>query len=469
MAFWNWSFLLLVFVSVNRSVATSSDSNPITQQKLDQVLNLPGQSFDVDFAHYSGYVTVNKEYGRALFYLMMEATNDPSSKPLILWLEGGPGCSSLASAIVNGGPFHVNEDGKPVYLNPYSWNTDASANLLFVESPVGVGYSYSNTSSDITSNGDKRTAADSLQFLLNWLERFPQYIGRDFYIAGQSYAGNYVPQLSQAIARYNKANAASPINLKGYMVGNALTDDYNDRVGLFQYMWTVGLISDQTYKKLSELCNQESFIRPSSECGKIIEIANQEMGHIDPYSIFTPPCPNNSVTKRFLKRWHNVGPIGQSYDPCSEERSVVYFNLPEVQSALHVNNSIKWDICSDAVNKYWKDSPISVLDVHRELISYGLRIWIYSGDTDAVIPVTSTRQRIDALNLTTIGPWRAWYDDGQVGGWTQEYAGLTFVAVRGAGHQVPLHKPKQALTLVKSFLEGTSMAPFVDKLFESSS
>ncbi|XP_076951057.1 serine carboxypeptidase II-2-like [Bidens hawaiensis] len=461
MSFWNWSFLLLVFVSV-----TWSDSNPITQQKLDQVSNLPGQSFDVAFAHYAGYVTVNKEFGRALFYWMTEATNDPSSKPLILWLEGGPGCSSLASAMVNGGPFHVNEDGKSVYLNPYSWNT--VANMLFVESPVGVGYSYSNTSSDITNNGDKRTAADTLQFLLNWLERFPQYKGRDFYIAGQSYAGHYVPQLSQAIVRYNKENAGSPINLKGYMVGNALTDDHNDRVGLFQFMWTVGLISDQTYKKLNELCNRESFIFPSSECDKIIEIANQEMGGIDRYSIFTPPCPNNSVTKRFLKRWHNVGPIGQSYDPCSEEYTVIYFNLPEVQSALHVNNSIKWEFCSAAVYNNWKDSPISVLDVHQELMTYGLRIWIYSGNTDAVIPVTSTRQSIDALNLTTIGPWRAWYDDGQVGGWTQEYTGLTFVVVRGAGHQVPFHKPKQALNLVKSFLAGTSMAPFVDKVVESS-
>ncbi|XP_076896915.1 serine carboxypeptidase II-2-like [Bidens hawaiensis] len=464
MAFWKWSFLLLVFISV-----TSSESNPITQQKLDQVSNLPGQNFNVDFAHYAGYVTVNKESGRALFYWMTEATDDPSSKPLILWLNGGPGCSSIAFGMAEEvGPFHVNEDGKSVYLNPYSWNT--VANLLFVDSPVGVGYSYSNTSSDITSNGDKRTAADSLQFLLKWLERFPQFKGRDFYIAGESYAGHYVPQLSQAIVRYNKANAGSPINLKGYMVGNGLTDDYNDHVGLFQFMWTAGMISDQTYKKSNELCNRESFIHPSSECDKITEIASQEMGHIDPYSIFTPPCPTNGVTKRFLKRWHKVRQIGQSYDPCTEQQSAVYFNLPEVQSTLHVyhgNNSKKWESCSNVVEMNWKDSPISVLDVHRELISSGLRSWIYSGDTDAVIPVTSTRYSINALNLTTIDSWRAWYEDGQVGGWTKKYEGLTFVTVRGAGHEVPLHKPKLALALVKSFLAGTSMAPSIEQVVES--
>lgn len=92
------------------------------------------------------------------------------------------------------------------------------------------------------------------------------------------------------------------------------------------------------------------------------------------------------------------------------------------------------------------------------LFSYFIHLFPYdSGDTDAVIPVTSTRYTIDSLKLPTVKPFRAWYDDGTVGGWTQEYAGLTFVSVRGAGHEVPLHRPKLALALIKAFLAGTSM------------
>lgn len=467
MAIRKWGFLLFVFLSVYCSV-TLSVSDPITQQKLDQVSNLPGQNFNVDFAQYSGYVTVSEESGRALFYWLTEAVEDPASKPLVLWLNGGPGCSSIAYGMAEEiGPFHVNKDGKSVYLNPYSWNT--VANLLFLDAPAGVGYSYSNTTSDILTNGDKRTAADSLQFLLNWLERFPQFKGRDFYIVGESYAGHYVPQLSQAIVRYNKEHVESPINLKGYMVGNALTDDYSDHVGVFQFMWAAGMISDQTYKKLNELCDKESFIHPSRECDQITDIAYQEMGNIDPYSIFTPPCTASGLTKRLLRRWHRVGHIGQSYDPCTEQHSTIYFNLPEVQNALHVfqsNTSRRWQTCSTVVNLNWKDSPISVLDVHQELIKSGLRVWIFSGDTDAVIPVTSTRYSIDALKLPTVSPWRAWYDDDQVGGWTQGYEGLTFVTVRGAGHEVPLHKPKLALVLLKNYLAGTPMASF-EQVIES--
>lgn len=468
-----WGFVLCVYFFITNlcigSCSNSFSSDPHAQHLLDRVSNLPGQAFDVSFAHYSGYVTVNEESGRALFYWFVEAVDDPSSKPLVLWLNGGPGCSSIAYGMAEEiGPFHIEKDGKTLYLNPYAWNQ--VANVLFLDSPVGVGFSYSNTSSDLLNNGDKRTASDSLTFLLNWFERFPQYKGRDFYLTGESYAGHYVPQLSQAIVRYNSAKKEKTINLKGYMVGNALTDDYHDHLGLFEFMWSAGMISDQTYKKLNLFCDFQPFIHSSEKCDKVLDIASEELGNIDPYSIFTPPCTANfSSSNRLLKRRHVVGHIGRTYDPCTEKHSVVYFNQPEVQKALHVlpaNAPSKWDTCSDLVNENWKDSPTSVLNVYRELIHSGLRIWIFSGDTDSVIPVTSTRYSINALKLPTVSPWQAWYDDGQVGGWTQGYAGLTFVTVRGAGHEVPLHKPKQAFTLFKSFLSGNSM-PALEQVSDS--
>lgn len=93
------------------------------------------------------------------------------------------------------------------------------ANVLMLESPAGVGFSYSNTTSDYDSNGDMKTAEDNYVFLLNWLERFSEYKGRDFYIAGESYAGHYVPQLAHAILHHNiNATPNSIINLKGIIV-----------------------------------------------------------------------------------------------------------------------------------------------------------------------------------------------------------------------------------------------------------
>ena len=89
-------------------------------------------------------------------------------------------------------------------------------------------------------------------------------------------------------------------------VGNALTDDFHDHMGVFQFMWAAGLISDQTYKQLNALCDLQSFVHTSAECESILEIASSELGNIDPYSIFTPSCPGSATFSRnkLLKRLH---------------------------------------------------------------------------------------------------------------------------------------------------------------------
>ncbi|XP_020204826.1 serine carboxypeptidase II-2 [Cajanus cajan] len=459
-----WSQILgiatLLYLLCSGFAASFSTDHPLLQQHKDRVGRLPGQTFNISFAHYSGYITVNEKSERTLFYWFIEALEDPLSKPLVLWLNGGPGCSSIAFGQSEEiGPFHIKSDANTLFLNPYSWNR--VANILFLDTPVGVGFSYSNNESDLLNNGDKRTAEDNLVFLLKWFKRFPQYKGSDFFISGESYAGHYVPQLSQVIVKYNSDTKENAINLKGFMVGNALTDDFHDQLGMFEFMWSSGLISDQTYKLLNLLCDFQSVEHPSDSCEKIWEIAYNEIGNIDPYSLYTPPCNANvSQLSQLVRRKHRIGRLRGDYDPCTEYHSIEYFNRPEVQTILHVDPDHKpatWETCSELVNTNWKDSPRSVLNIYHELIHMGLRIWVFSGNTDTVIPVTSTRYSINALKLPTVSPWRAWYDDGVVGGWTQEYAGLTFVAVRGAGHEVPLHKPKLALTLFKAFLAGTSM------------
>ncbi|RWW22653.1 hypothetical protein GW17_00013136 [Ensete ventricosum] len=198
----------------------------------DKIVKLPGQPHGVKFDQYAGYVTVDARSGRALFYYFAEAVGrDSSSKPLLVWFNGdrgaGPGCSSFGyGAMDELGPFRVMSDGRTLYRNPYAWNAvvlierdGAVANVLFLESPAGVGFSYSNTTSDYDKSGDQRTAEDAYVFLLNWMERFPEYKGRDLYLAGESYAGHYVPQLAITILRHkNRSASAAAINLKGIAV-----------------------------------------------------------------------------------------------------------------------------------------------------------------------------------------------------------------------------------------------------------
>ncbi|XP_026402197.1 serine carboxypeptidase II-2-like isoform X2 [Papaver somniferum] len=435
-------FLHLLFLIVNlescfSTTNGSSRLNPIDQQELDRVNHLPGQDFNVDFQHYSGYVTVNEDAGRNLFYWFIEATKDPSSKPLILWINGGPGCSSIGyGEAMEIGPFHVEEDAKTLYLNPHSWNQ--MANLLFIDTPVGTGYSYSKDSEDVINNGDARTANDNLVFLQKWLERFPQFKGSDFYIIGESYAGHYVPQLAKAIAKFHKSTGERSINLKGIMVGNGLTDDHDNRLGSFQFLWTNGLISDETYNLVNNFCLFESYQNISSHCRFIFDLVSKELGDIDPYSIFTSSCTGTTSQSSKLLNRLIYGGICEEFDPCIEDHTSVYFNLPEVRRALHadpVAMTSPWEACN--------------------------------GDTDSVTPVTSTRYSINSLKLPTVTPFHAWYDNGQVGGWTQEYKGLTFVSVRGAGHDIPMYKPSLAYPVIKAYLSGISMPTQSSQLADS--
>ncbi|KAJ3695438.1 hypothetical protein LUZ60_000815 [Juncus effusus] len=436
-------------------------ASAINEQELDRITELPGQP-RVSFKQFSGYVTVNKEHGRALFYWLTEAIGEADKKPLVLWLNGGPGCSSVAyGASEEIGPFRIKQNGTSLYLNKYSWNREA--NLLFLESPAGVGFSYTNTSSDLKTTGDERTAQDSLNFLIGWMERFPQYKYRDFYISGESYAGHYVPHLGKKVLDYNKGSSKPFINLKGILVGNGVTDNYYDNLGTVSYWWTHAMISDKTYRSIITSCNFTS-TNTSKHCDRAVNYAmNHEFGDIDQYSIYTPSCAKSNSSgsdskavirlKGSLIRRRSYG-----YDPCTENYAERYYNRIDVQKAMHANITgipYKWTACSDVLIKEWLDTDLSMLPTYKELIKSGLiRIWVFSGDTDSVVPVTATRFSIGHLRLKIKVPWYPWYSAGQVGGWSEVYEGLTFASVRGAGHEVPLFQPKRGFRLFQSFLAG---------------
>ena len=180
----------------------------------DRVSQFPGFAAGYKFATYSGYLEIPNTK-RALHYVLLESQSDPTKDPVVLWLNGGPGCSSLLGMITEVGAF-VQPDGSDDFVaNPYSWNR--KANLLFLESPPGVGFSYSDEL--LYTPSDPNTASDNYQALLSFFRKFPQFKGRDFFISGESYAGMYIPFTATAIVAGNKASAEK-INLQGVLIGN---------------------------------------------------------------------------------------------------------------------------------------------------------------------------------------------------------------------------------------------------------
>ncbi|BAT96248.1 hypothetical protein LR48_Vigan02g047800 [Vigna angularis] len=443
----------LLFVIAQSFVGVNSVS------QADKISTLPGQPA-VKFQQYAGYITVDEKQKRALFYYFVEAEVEPVSKPLVLWLNGGPGCSSVgAGAFVEHGPFKPSENG--LLKNEFSWNKEA--NVLYLESPAGVGFSYSANKSFYDYVNDEMTARDNLVFLQRWFTKFPEFKNNDFFITGESYAGHYAPQLAQLIVQ-----TKTRFNLKGIAIGNPLLEfntDFNSRA---EFFWSHGLISDSTYEIFTKVCNY-SQIRRQHQSGTLTPIcsgvnrlvATEVSRYIDTYDVTLDVCLSSVDQQAYVLNQMTQLQERGKIDVCVEDETTAYLNRKDVQKALHAKlvGITSWSVCSDILKYDMQNLEIPIISILGALAKSGIRVLVYSGDQDSVIPLIGTRSLVNGLaknfGLNTTVSYRTWFEGRQVAGWTQVYGDiLSFATVRGAAHEAPFSQPERSLVLLKAFLEG---------------
>ncbi|XP_062110705.1 serine carboxypeptidase-like 45 [Humulus lupulus] len=447
------------FIAKTEAFASVSPSPSPSPSQRDKISRLPGQP-EVGFQQYSGYVTVDDNNKRALFYYFAEAEIDPHTKPLVLWLNGGPGCSSLGvGAFSENGPFRPS--GAVLVRNEYSWNREA--NMLYLETPIGVGFSYSADSSSYETVNDKITAKDNLVFLHRWLLKFPEFGNRSLYITGESYAGHYVPQLAELMLQFNKKKKI--FNLKGIALGNPVLEfatDFNSRA---EFIWSHGLISDSTYRMFTSSCNYSRFVSEyyrgsvSPICSRVMNQVGKETSRfVDKYDVTLDVCISSVFAQSKV-----ISPqqVAETIDVCVEDETVNYLNRQDVRNALHARlvGVRRWAVCSSVLDYELLDLEIPTITIVGKLIKAGIPVLVYSGDQDSVIPLTGSRTLVHGLakqlSLKTTVPYRVWFEGQQVGGWTQVYGNvLSFATIRGASHEAPFSQPERSLVLFKSFLQG---------------
>ncbi|XP_062091532.1 serine carboxypeptidase-like 45 isoform X2 [Humulus lupulus] len=431
--------LLLVFLlCLPMNVIESSPSHS------DKIFKLPGQPH-VGFQQFSGYVKVDDKKNISLFYYFVEAETDPSSKPLVLWLNGGPGCSSLGvGAFSENGPFRPN--GKVLLRNEYSWNKEA--NMLYLETPVGVGFSYSTDSSSYVAVDDEATARENLVFLQRWFKKFPQYKNSDLFLTGESYAGHYIPQLAKLMVQVNRKKEV--FNLKGIALGNPVLEYATDFNSRSEFLWSHGLLSDTTYEMFTSVCNYSSKF-------------------VDKYDVTLDVCISSvlSQSKILNPRPQLTQVKERSVDVCVEDKVVSYLNRRDVQKALHARlvGVRRWDVCSNVLDYQVLNVELPTISIVGSLVRAGVSVLVYSGDQDSVIPLMGSRTLVHnlarKLGLKTTVPYRVWFQGKQVGGWTQVYGNvLSFATIRGASHEAPFSQPQRSLMLFHSFLQGKPLPEF---------
>ncbi|KAJ0029899.1 hypothetical protein Pint_14104 [Pistacia integerrima] len=429
--------LLLIF-----SIIFASAGNIIT--------HLPGFDGELPFYLETGYIGVGESNESQLFYYFVESQRSPSLDPLMLWLTGGPGCSAASAFFYESGPVafnYSNYNGSlpSLQLNPDTWTQ--GINIIYVDAPVGTGFSYSTTQENYYLN-DTKSAAQTYEFLRKWLLEHPQFLTNQFFIGGDSYSGISVPMIVQHILDGKNEGFKPTINLKGYILGNPKTDDYIDSNSLVPFAFGVALIPPELYHAAKYYCNGDyvNINESNTNCVTAIDEFDQLVLQINTLNILEPRCYSAKPRKSIEGR------------RSAEEIEPDEIPLSEIKSGnAHWCRDTKgvWKMCNISGLAYTQ-TQLSSVGYHKNFTKSSLRALIFSGDHDFNIPHIATQTWIRSLNLTINENWRAWFVEGQVAGYTEELISsvftLIYATVKGAGHIAPEYKPKECYRMMDRFM-----------------
>ncbi|XP_028052170.1 serine carboxypeptidase-like 18 isoform X8 [Camellia sinensis] len=372
------------------------------------VESLPGFEGPLPFELETGYVGVDESEDVQLFYYFVKSESNPKEDPLILWLTGGPGCSAFSAFIYEIGPLYFevkqNDGSLPtLVLNPNSWTKVAS--ILFVDLPVGTGFSYGTTSLASKST-DLQSCDQAYEFLKKWLIDHSEFFSNPIYVGGDSYTGITVPIIVQLISNGNEVGIEPLINLK-------CIDGLN------------------TYQILDPSCGvaspkpQELFSERRSVDEKSIEL------------VVDRPSPCDSSLIHAYKLSH------------------LWLNDDRVREALHIRKGSigEWKRCASGLP--YTQSIWDSFQYHVNLSTKGYKFLIYSGDHDMVVPFLGTQAWIRALNYSIVDDWRSWWVQGQVAGYTRTYSNrMTFATVKGGEHIAPQDKPVECRAMFERWISN---------------
>ncbi|VAI82871.1 unnamed protein product [Triticum turgidum subsp. durum] len=267
-------------------------SRPAPAPASTVVTHLPGFDGPLPFYLETGYVGVEEDTGAELFYYFVESERSPGADPVLLWLTGGPRCSGFSGLAFEVGPVKYvlapYDGGLPqLVYNPLSWTKMAS--IVFLDSPVCSGFSYARDPEGCDV-GDYSSSLQVQRFLIKWFTDHPQYLSNPFYIGGDSYAGKVVPLIAQYISEGIEGRQQPVINLKGYLVGNPITDPKFDENFQVPAAHGFGIISDQIYEAAMQHCKGD-YVNPVNQmCAEVLQTVNSLISEILDAHILYKKC-----------------------------------------------------------------------------------------------------------------------------------------------------------------------------------
>ncbi|CAJ0573444.1 unnamed protein product, partial [Mesorhabditis spiculigera] len=447
----------------------------------DKIGSLPLVNFTVNFQQYSGYLQASDTH--KFHYWFTFSQHDYTKDPVLLWLNGGPGCSSLEGLLEELGPFRIGNNGNVVYANPYSWNKFAS--VLFVESPAGVGFSY--TTDDDLATDDDEVAKDNYNALIDFFNKFPDFRGRDFYISGESYAGVYLPMLGAKIVN----DTVNFPNFKGMAIGNGALNwpnNYDTMVPLYYYH---ALVRQDLWDTISVKCCNQSMLDcnvfglfgSNPECKQLLIELLDGTDPLDPYNLYNTCYLDGSMQgkkahiHRMFRKMAGLAPAkpktSRAYVPqCAQVNNTqIYLARRDVRQALHIPGLLPdWEECSDPVSREYSVTHFDMTPEFTQ-VNKAARILVYNGDVDTVCNHMMNQNFLTKLGRKTVGPQivnKPWFyalETPNVAGFVTQYEGnIDYVTIRGSGHFVPQDKPREAFQMMYNWINGLDYSTPVPRL-----
>lgn len=472
----------------------------------DVVDALPGWDKPLFSKTYSGYIPVGGEDGKTMYehYLFFESEGDVARDPIIMWTNGGPGASSFFGSFSELGPYFLSSaslqteayksSGVPtLFENAWRWTKLGS--LLIRNLPPPIGFSYCDPvgpAGDGYSCGswnDTKVAKHSATFMRNWMASFAEYSSHDLYLAGESYAGIYVPMLARELV--NGGDGLSK-QLKGIAVGDGCLGKSADGLGACVPeqgpLWTVeffhghGQFSDRTYADIMSSCPREELVHGvrSDKCKSVLNRMDQEKGYSFDYNLYDecydfalqgtkawhedrrywgPPLPPRedpstpATSDAAPEPWHMDG------SPCGGTSALPrWVEAPGVKKALHVPANAVFFTADNGEGFTFNFTEPTLLPWYQTMAEQQrLRVLIYNGDADPGLNSFYAQNWTSHIGVPEVESWRPWTRDGKkrMGGFVTRYAGnFDFLTIRGSGHMVPEYKPEAAFVMLQSFLHN---------------
>ncbi|XP_003430729.1 probable serine carboxypeptidase CPVL isoform X2 [Ornithorhynchus anatinus] len=393
---------------------------------------------------YSGYLTVNETYNSNLFFWFFPAQIQPENAPVVLWLQGGPGGSSMFGLFVEHGPYIVNKN-LTLCDRDFSWTSKFS--MIYIDNPVGTGFSFTTDNRGYAVNQDD-VARDLYSALTQFFQLFPEYQKNDFYATGESYAGKYVPAISHFIHTHNPT-AKLKINLKGIAIGDGFSDPASLIGGYADFMYQIGLLDEKQREYFQKQCDEILKHIKKGNWIKAFEIFDSLLnGDQQSVPSFFQNATGCSNYFNFL----------QCQEPEEDSYFMKFLSLPEVRKAIHVGN-LTFNDGAEVEKHLLEDVMKSVKPCLVDIMN-NYRVLIYSGQLDIIVAAPLTEHFLTTVEWkgtqeylkANKNIWKIQLSDTEVAGYVRQVNDFHQVIVRGGGHILPSDQPARTFDMMNRFI-----------------